>query len=276
MVDVPGVPVPDTSAVAPADAAAVAAPPVAPVESAPAPAVTETAVAPHTDTPSLLETVAAPGDVLAAPAVVEPAKPDAATPAPDDAAKPPADAAPVIPAPVLEPITYAFEFPANLKADDPKIAEYTSILGEARIAPEVGQKILNMYGEAAQAYTAHIASEQHRIFGETRANWRKEILADPEFGGAGHETSSGAIARMRDQFVPEKDQAAFNEMLRVTGAGDHPAFWRMLYRVANAFDEPSSSPPVGKPPADIGVRPGRQARRDALYDNPRSHPNGRG
>src|SRR5208337_1886954 len=273
MVDVPGVPVPDTSAVAPADAAAVAAQPVAPVESAPA--VTEI-VAPHTDTPTALEMLAAPGDVLAAPVVAEPAKPDAAAPAPDDGAKPPAEAAPVVPAPVLEPITYAFEFPENLKADDPKIAEYTSILGEARIAPEVGQKILNMYGEAAQAYATHIANEQQRIFAETRRNWNKERLADPEFGGSGHETASGAIARMRDQFVPDKDAAAFNEMLRVTGAGDHPAFWRLLYRVANAFDEPSSSPPVGKPPADNGVRPGRQARREVMYDNPRSHVNGRG
>src|SRR5208282_5188354 len=243
MVDAPGVPVPDTSAVAAPDAAAVAAVPAPAIESTPAPAVTETVVAPHTDTPTALEMLAAPGDVLAAPAVVEPAKPDAAAPAPDDGAKPPAEAAPVVPAPVLEPITYAFEFPANLKADDPKIAEYTSILGEARIAPEVGQKILNMYGEAAQAYATHIANEQQRIFAETRRNWNKERLADPEFGGSGHETASGAIARMRDQFVPDKDAAAFNEMLRVTGAGDHPAFWRLLYRVANAFDEPSSSPP---------------------------------
>ena len=261
----------DTGAVAAPDAAAVAATP-APAAAESAPAV-ETPFL-HTDTPSLLETVAAPGTAPAAP--VEPAPAAAAIDTAKPAESAPVEAPPVEPAPALEPITYAFELPELLQADDPKIAEFTSILGDARIAPEVGQKILNMYGEAAQAYATHIANEQQRVFGETRANWRKEILSDPEFGGAGHETASGAIARMRDMFVPEKDQAAFNEMLRVTGVGDHPAFWRMLYRTENAFDEPSSEVPAGKPPADIGVRPGRQARREALYDNPRSHPNGRG
>ena len=261
----------DTGAVAAPDAAAVAATP-APAAAESAPAV-ETPFL-HTDTPSLLETVAAPGTAPAAP--VEPAPAAAAI----DTAKPaeaaPVEAPPVEPAPALEPITYAFELPELLKADDPKIAEFTSILGDARIAPEVGQKILNMYGEAAQAYARHVADEGQRAFANYRAENRKQIQADPEFGGAAFDTASGAIARMRDMFVPEKDQAAFNEMLTTTGVGDHPSFWRMLYRVANAFDEPSSAVPVGKPPADNGVRPGRTARREALYDNPRSHPNGRG
>ena len=262
-----------------ADAGAGVAPDAADVV-VPAPAVVEApaAPAPHTDTPSLLETIAAPGvvpaDITAPDAPAAPVPP-ADAPKPADAAPAPAPAPDATPAPAPEPITYAFELPALLKADDPKIAEYTSILGEARIAPEVGQKILNMYGEAAQAYATHIANEQQRVFGETRANWRKEILADPEFGGAGHETASAAIARMRDLLVPEKDQGAFNEMLRVTGVGDHPAFWRALYRAANYFDEPGSSPPIGKPPADNGARPGRTARREALYDNPRSLPGGR-
>ena len=50
--------------------------------------------------------------------------------------------------------------------------------------------------------------------------------------------------------MPEADRPAFNEFPDLTtGAGDHPAFWRALYRVANLLDEPAAPALTDRRPA---------------------------
>ena len=99
----------------------------------------------------------------------------------------------------------------------------------------------------------------------------RAYLADDEIGGPGHQTAMAAIARVRDYGVPEKDRQSFDQMLRVTGAGDHPAFLRMMHNLARWVDEPQAmeAPTDIKPPKDIGKDPNRRGR-DLLYDHPRS------
>ncbi len=235
-------------------------------------------IALHTETPTLLGEVKSPEP--AAPAVdvapVEPVKPVEPV-APIDADKP-ADLVVESPAhePVaLEPIAYPeWKLPEGVKADKDALGKFTEMLGGARIAPEVGQSLLDHHTSAMQQYAEHLGREQHRVFGETRAEWRKQVMADPEIGGAGHQTAMAAIARVRDAIVStarpgtpqyESDMNEFNTALAITGMGDHPVLLKMLHRAARFIDEPGMGPSGIKPPPEMGGKP--KSLRDVYKSN---------
>lgn len=272
---------------------------VTPVEpAAPAPVVTETpapladvapasdaspSVAPETPASDVLPTpetpaaVAEPPDHSKEPTLLEgfeiekPPEPTAEAPKPDEAAKPEAEAKPAEtpeakPAPVYEPFT----LPEGVTAAPEQMAAYTETLGKFGVSQEAGQALIDMHAKAVQDLTTNSLAEQHRVFGEMRRDWRDRIKGDPELGGAGHDTAKGAVARMRDLLVPEKHRAEFNEFLSVTGAGDHPALWRLLHNAARMFDEPSiPDRPIGPAP-NAGAPRGRNGFRGVMYDHPSS------
>lgn len=218
--------------------------------------------------PTLLELTPSPGadEPAAAEPVVEPVAP-VVEPAPDAPIVPVVEPAPEPATPEL--IAYPeWKMPDGVTADKDKIAKFNDILGGARVSPEVGQALLDHHVATIQQIKTqlaeHASSEQFRIWGETQKNWVNEARADPEIGGSGFDTSMGAIARVRDALVstsrpgtPQyaKDEAAFNQFLAVTGAGNHPQFLKMLHRASKFVDEPGMGPSSIKPPANMGEKP---------------------
>lgn len=216
----------------------------APVETAPAepaapaeaePTAAEPEVKAHTDTPTLLETI---GDE---------AKPETTDAAPDAGAP-----------------SYDFKLPENFEAVPEQIQAYTGILQESGIPPEIGQKLLDLHAAQIERYAADTLTRQHQVFADTRKGWQEQIKGDPELGGAGFETVAKAVARARDALVPADHQAEFNDMLRVTGVGDHPAFWRMLRQASRFLDEPPPPPPNARP--SPSANPAQKAGFKALFD----------
>jgi hypothetical protein len=289
---------------------------------APAPAAKPDGAPAAPDKPADGAAAAAPGEA-AAPGAKPETKPDAAAAKPDAAAKPaeaakPADAAkpdaaakPAEPAPA--PVTLKVEdvkLPEGFKAEGDTLPSFVAILNDGARAPgERAQALVDLHVSLMKnyrdAFAQELAADQHRVFGDTRQSWQKQIMADPILGGAGHQTAMGAIARMRDTLVPANLRAprvwdkasaetalkgqppekiagligrprlsAWDEFLRVTGAGDHPVFAHLLHEAARYLDEPAPPPTGARPPADIGRRPrnaaGRGSRRDVLYDHPSS------
>lgn len=267
--------------VVPAIEAPIVAEPVAATE-----AVVEAPVEPvveaprlHTDTESLLETL---GEK---PAVEPPAeeKPDILGEKPEG--DKPEEAAPEGDKPVeLEPITYeAFKLPEGIEPDKQKIGEYTEVLGKHRIPQEIGQELLDLHTNSLKEYAELLGnrtlSDQHAAFDAVRADWRKQVMADEQIGGAGWDTAKGVIARTRDLFMsgskpgtPEyaKDSQAFNDFLRVTGAGDHPAFLKFIHNVGRRFDEPALPPANIKPSPNNGAAPRQRGLRN-LYTAPATY-----
>lgn len=276
------------------DQAAVAAPENTPVVEAPivvepvqaVEGVVEAAVEPvvepevtklHTDTESLLETL---GDKPAEPeapkeeALVE-AKPEEVKPEGEKPAQVEPEAAPE-----SEPIAYeAFKLPEGIEPDQGQIGEYTGLLGKHRIPQEVGQELLDLHTAALTTFVdgqrERTLADQHAAFDAVRADWRKQVMADEQLGGAGWETAKGVIARTRDLFMsgskpgtPEyvKDTKEFNDFLRVTGAGDHPAFLKFIHNVGRRFDEPALPPSDIKPSPNNGAAPRRRGLQ-GIYTN---------
>jgi hypothetical protein len=242
----------------PVEASVAAEPVVAPVAEAPAVAAPVESVAAEAPVaaPSLLETFDAenkPAEVVA-----EPAK-EAATEAPKGGEKP-ADGAPVAEVPALEPVDYKYTLPETMKMDDTLKGDVHKAFDAFRANPSEGaQALVDIYTKAtsefAKNYAEDLTRKQWDTFAETRRGWQTEVMADPEIGGAGFQTSMGAIARVRDALVPPSEREAFETMLRVTGVGDHPQFLKMLHRGARFIDEAPQPPQNIKPPTGNGRKP---------------------
>jgi len=263
-------------AIAPAPVApepAVAAPAVEPVAAPAAPEVVPAAPAaeaPPAAEPTLLEAFDAAKEADKA----KDAKPEAKTEAKPEAkpeekvTEPAKEAAPAEPA-KLEPVEYKYTLPETLKMDDALKGSLHEALDGFRSNPAEGvQKLIDLHNQQMLAHDQHLRQEQVRVFNETRKDWRTKVMADEQIGGAGYQTSMGAIARMRDMAVPEADRGDFESFLRVTGAGDHPAFLKMMHNFARFFDEPGLPPPNPQPTGKDGGR--APNRRAVMYDNPRS------
>ena len=209
-------------------------------------------------------------------------KPEAKAEAKAELAKPegdkPAEAAKPEP---LAAVEYKYELPPTLKMDDALKGEVHTAFDAFRADPAAGaQALIDLHAKTMADYAESLQAEalknQHKAFNDTRSNWNKDWLADEQIGGAGHVTAMRAIARMRDQFVSDDapgtpkyqaDLKSFEDFLRITGAGDHPAFGRFLHNVARAFDEPSLPPANPKP---VPQKPPGGRKADALYTHPSS------
>lgn len=258
------------------------APPAA--DLAPAAVVAEPAALPDAG-PTLLETFgkdAPKPDVAEKPAEakVDGEKPAEAKPAeePKPGEKPveakAEDVKPPEPAP-LPAVDYKYELPETIKLDDATRGEFHGALDGFRADPAAGaQKLIDLHNRTMTDYAADLVRQQHQAFADTRKDWNKQVMADPEIGGSGHQTAMGAIARMRDLFVADKDIPAFDSFLRITGAGDHPEFLKMLHNAARYFDEPPLPPSDARPTKSNGADPKARGSR-LLYDHPRSNPAGR-
>ncbi len=227
----------------------------------------------HTTEPSLLETVGI--DVAAklgiktedvvdttklAEVIVAEVKPTE-TPADPNAVVDPATQAPATVQ--IQPVTYDdFKLPEGVIPVEGQMEAFKGLVGKYGIPQEAAQQIIDMHINSIKQYDQSSAQltlqQQHRAFAETRKAWRTAVLSDEQLGGSGHQTAMGAVARMRDLFVPEKDRAEFDNFMRITGAGDHPAFLRLLHNAARRFDEPKYPPadakPVPQQPAKSGMR----------------------
>lgn len=237
----------------------------------PSPAPTPAPDAPKhpSETPTLLETMKAPAEP-------GPAKEEAKAPEPEKPADPanvpekveakPEDKKPEEPkAPEVEtPVEYKFEWSEHVKPEAEKVEAFTALAREAKMTPEQAQKAVGMFNDAASAYKAEQSRNQIETWNNTRADWRKQALADPMIGGSGHMHAMGVIARTRDMIVSdaqpgtpqyESDAKAVDEFLRVTGAGDHPVFLKMLYRAGGRLDEPRMITAVPQPTKTNGQKP---------------------
>lgn len=183
-------------------------------------------------------------------------------PTAEKAEAPPTETPAETPAP--EPIAYEdFVMPEGVKPSTEQMAEFKALLAEQRLPQEAGQRLVDLYGKNAAAYAEHLQAEQHRIFNETRREWRTAAMADDEIGGSGFRTAMAQVAQARDRIFPDKaERDAFMAAMEYSGMGDNPIFLKFMARVGRRIGEPSVPPQAQTPPPTNGRPPGRMALRE--------------
>lgn len=175
---------------------------------------------------------------------------------------------------VAELFTPELVIPETITLNDEAKAEIATLMSTFRGDPKKGmQGLLDYHNREMTAFADRVGKGQWDTWNQTREGWRNQVMADPKLGGSGYQTAMATVARMRDKLVSdaqpgtpqyETDMSELKTFLKVTGAGDHPSFLRILRNAGQFLDEPRPAPSNPKPPPNQGVRPG--SRREILYD----------
>ncbi len=191
-------------------------------------------------------------DPAAAPAV----NTSAAAPALEAGVTPPAEPAKTelgkAPDKPAEPIAFdaaKLTLPEGMKTDDPLFRTFTETFTDAKLDAQArGQKLIDLYTNTVKG----IKEAQVTAWTTTNEKWVNEVKADAEIGGAKFESTKAGIAKAIDSLGPELS-VAFRQGLDATGAGNHPAIWKGLAKMAAALTEGGhvTGTPPGAPP-DIG------------------------
>ncbi len=195
---------------------------------------------------------------------------------PEDPAKPPVD--PAAPAPAAEPAPFdptvhEFELPATIQGKSPQMDEFRGLLAERDKLPpqEFAQKLVNLHANTMQqfvdSYAKDYGEKQWQFWKDSQQKLTAEVMADPVIGGNNYGGAMEKIAKWRDTFVPEAEMAAFDQELRLSGAGNMVHILKAIYRSQSRFDEPRMPPENPKPPRDIGMKPNAAGRLRNYYQN---------
>jgi hypothetical protein len=147
------------------------------------------------------------------------------------------------------------------------LGEATSTFRELNLTQDAAQKLMDMHIKHAN----EAAEQPYKAYVDMRADWRKSVLSDPVVGN-GQDLKpevKQTIARMYDTIGDTKLVSEFKEAMDMTGVGDHPAFVKLIYSLAQRATE--GRPVAGtKPTPESQTAPGASVRPNpaqALYPN---------
>lgn len=191
-------------------------------------------------------------------------------------------AEPVVEAAKPEPIKFEYKLPENVTLPEAQQAEIDGILNDFHAAPtpESQQRLIDFHFARLTDALKDYDRQAHQTFADMRNEWTKEVMADREIGGNGHDTAMQAIAYVRDNFVSleprgskEYDAAkeGFDKFLHYTGAGDNPWFLRFVHNVSTVLNEPRMTATSDIKPIVQNDNGGRAP----IYRHPTSQRNGR-
>lgn len=218
------------------------------------------------------------GEILEPSQIPPPAKPepkpagtpDATSTSPDPKA-PPADGKTPA-APTGAPETYTdFTAPEGYTLDPKAIEAATPIFKELGLTQDQAQRLVAFHAsqmiEAAKAPAA--------TYEATRTQWQTAVKSDPELiaavsgGKTGLEAVKLDISRALTGLNDPKLAADFKAAMDLTGAGDHPAFVKALWKLSAFVTE--GKPVTGAGPSPHGQRaPGvaeKPSPAQAMYPN---------
>ncbi len=246
--------------------------PVSPmIPAAPAPIPLPNDQAARSATGEILE----PSQIAAAAAAAKtPSDPPAPTSTSTDPKAPPADGKdPAKPAAATgAPEAYTdFTAPEGYTLDKATIEAAAPIFKELGLSQEQGQKLVDFHTQQMIA----AAKAPAATYEATRNDWQAKVRADPELAKAVNGDKTGLeavkldIGRALNAMGDPALAGEFKAAMDLTGAGDHPAFVKTLWKLASFITEgkhvSGSGPSVHGQQAPGTT--GRPAPANALYPN---------
>ena len=165
-------------------------------------------------------------------------------------------------APAGAPEAYAeFKVPEGFTLDAEVAKEASTIFKGMNLNQTQAQSLVDFY----VAKTQEAAQQPYKVYEDTRKGWQAEVMANPEIGGKLNQVKA-TIGSALDGIGDSKLTETFKEVMNFTGAGDHPAFIQVFYKLAQMVTE-------GKPVSaggPVGVRQpgtGQRSIAQAMYPN---------
>lgn len=171
--------------------------------------------------------------------VIDPAKP----------ADAPAEVKPVEPGKV--PDTYAaFKAPENYTLDQKVVEAALPVFKELGLTQDQAQRLVDLQ----TAREIELAKAPADTMTAMRTDWRAKVAADPEMSKAVNGDKTGLDAVKLDigralTHLPADLQADFKAAMDLTGAGDHPAFVKAMWKFASLLGEGKHVTAGGPSPA---------------------------
>lgn len=125
-----------------------------------------------------------------------------------------------------------FTAPEGHEYTPESVAEASALFKELGLSQAQGQKLMDEY--AKRALAAGEASQT--AYKTMREGWQNEVKNDPEIGKI-LPTVKATISRALDSLGDPSLVTSFKEAMNLTGAGDHPAFVKGFYKLAQAVVE---------------------------------------
>lgn len=224
---------------------------------APAPAPTD---------PSPLGGAPAPAEPAAEPVVEEPKAPTdplykepEEEPAADEPKEPKDPAA----EPVAKVINPAVDYkdlalPEGFEPDEAQLTTFKTLAAKAGVPAEGAQELLTLGAQQVKAAVEKASTDATKLWDDTITQWKADVAADPDIGGAKFKPALETIGRALDEYGSLEARQAFD----VTGAGWNPAIVKFVHKMAAALSE-GKPLPAPKPAPKSGTTIG-----NTLYPDP--------
>lgn len=142
------------------------------------------------------------------------------------------------------------KLPEGFTIDEPTSKGFVEIVNKFGLPRDAVAELV-----ALQANAMKVASEKGvNDWNNLRTEWQSKIKSDPDFGGDKVTVNQAAIGQLLTKYGDDEVRHAFD----LTDAGNHPAIFRFLSKIAKDLVEPGPRP-VPTPPS-----PARSAA-DILY-----------
>jgi hypothetical protein len=165
------------------------------------------------------------------------------------------------PPPKYEPFT----LPDDIKLDDTKLGEFTSLLAELETSGKAsheavqafGQKAVEFYVNEVKDVVNNITKVYQDAWDKQKVTWKEQFLADPEIGGNRFQTTvDSALTFIRTHGGTAEQQQEFRNLMETSGLGNHPAMIRLLAKAGEAMSEGKplvATTPVSAPKSKVST-----------------------
>ena len=157
----------------------------------------------------------------------------------------------------------AFKVPEGFVLDEAVAKEAGDIFKNLGLDQAQGQSLVDFYA----AKTKEAAEQPYNEYLKMREGWQNDVKADPEIGSRLPQVKE-TVSRALDSLGDPKLAADFRAAMDLTGAGDHPAFIKAFYKLAQQVTEGKAVKGMG--PSTAGQQePGKAppSAAHALYPN---------
>lgn len=157
----------------------------------------------------------------------------------------------------------AFTVPEGFTLDEAVSKEAGELFKGLGMSQEGAQKLVDFY----VSKTSEAAEAPMKLWLDTQEEWVNKVKTDPELGPKLPQVKA-TISKALDSLGDAKLASEFREAMDFTGAGNHPAFIRAFYKLAQRVTEGSHV--TGSGPSKLGqTRPGStpDSAAKALYPN---------